>query len=96
MSTTGRVRFCGAGKRLATDVSRVSFAFCSSERASCMGFSFLALRYAVEKSLHASCVCGIASMRLKLGKRRTLVVLGVVLAGSEDAVMRTLWKGYII
>lgn len=59
-----------------------------------MGWRVLALRYAVAKSEREVWVCGRFWIRLKLGKRRAVVVLGVVLLGREEAVMRTFVKGW--
>jgi hypothetical protein len=47
----------------------------------------------VAKSLHDSCVCGMEVIFLKAGKRYAVVVFGVWLAGSDDAVITTLWNG---
>lgn len=58
-----------------------------------MGWSFRDLRYAVTKSLQDSVVCGIDGMRLKLGNNSAVVVFGVSLDGSDEAVMRTLLNG---
>lgn len=52
-----------------------------------------AFRYAVAKAEKAEGVCEMSRMRVKLGKRRAVVVPGVGVAGSEDAVMRTFVKG---
>lgn len=58
-----------------------------------MGCKVWDLRYADAKARYASVVCGIDGMRLNEGKRRAVVVLGVGLVGSDDAVIRTLWNG---
>jgi hypothetical protein len=92
--TTGFVMGSGGGSLLAAASSRRSFAFWDEDRPSCMGCRVRAFRYAVAKSRHASGVCGIAGMRLNAGKRSAVVVFGVALTGSEDAVMMTLWNGY--
>lgn len=60
-----------------------------------MGCKRRAFRYAVAKSDKDVLVCGILCIRLKLGNKSAVVVFGVSLFGKEDAVMRTLVKGYI-
>jgi hypothetical protein len=85
--------FSTGGSSLALDSSRRRFAFCLADKASCMGCSVRAFRYAVAKLEKAEGVWGIFGMRLKLGNSNAVVAPGCSLFGNEEAVMRTFVNG---
>ena len=95
MKIVGLVISCTSGRDAAFDSSRVRLAFCAAERLVCMGWRVFAFRYAVAKLEREDGVCERFWIRLKLGKRSAVVVLGVELLGREEAVMRMFVKGYI-
>lgn len=65
-------------------------------RAEWAGWRCRAFRKAVAKAEKEEGVCGIEGMRRKEGKRRAVEVSDVEEGASEERVVRTLLKGYMI
>ena len=94
IKTTGCVMGVGGGRADAAEGLRVKAAFWVGEREACMGCRVCAFRYAVARARNEGVVCGIASIRRKLGKRYAVVVSGISDFGSELAVIKMLVNGY--
>lgn len=83
-----------AGARLRRfDSSRRRTDFWVGDRLSCMGWSFVALRYPVAKSAYEAASGGMYGMRLKEGKSRADIEIWEGEGEREQAVKRMLVNG---